>query len=172
MDLYTNYLDPESGDLRIDTEHNSTVFNQTKFDINESDTIMSFVNQIKTQRHNKHLRHNRDRRFWFNISDVSNDVHLFDAELRLFRNLNRSRLNSSYDLDLTLYQLSYGMNREEVVMNFVNTIHIDGHVDGWLRFNVTQSLDDWLRYSNQNLGLYLQIRTTKIGIVLFGVFFA
>lgn len=146
--------------FRFNQEYES---NHTVFDLAQADIIMSFLNQIKAQRHNKHLRHNRDRRFWFNITDVPTEAEVFDVELRLYREASKSHLNSGHQLELTLYQLSYGLNRDEVIMNFVNRIQIDGHVNGWITFNVTQPFDNWLRYPTQNLGLYLQIRTKGIG---------
>ena len=150
MNLYSSYNDGHT-DLNVS--------NQSLLELSESDVIISFHNQIKTQRNNQHLRHNRDRRFWFNITNVPQNSEIIDAELRIYRDPIRSRFNSSYSFQLTLFQL---FDRGQIIKNYVDSIKIDGHVGGWLRFNVTQPLLDWLRFPGQNLGLYLQIRTSSI----------
>nr|XP_027201449.1 bone morphogenetic protein 7-like [Dermatophagoides pteronyssinus]XP_027201450.1 bone morphogenetic protein 7-like [Dermatophagoides pteronyssinus] len=150
MNLYSSYNDGHT-DLNVS--------NQSLLELSESDVIISFHNQIKTQRNNQHLRHNRDRRFWFNITNVPQNSEIIDAELRIYRDPIRSRFNSSYSFQLTLFQL---FDRGQIIKNYVDSIKIDGHAGGWLRFNVTQPLLDWLRFPGQNLGLYLQIRTSSI----------
>ncbi|OTF83229.1 bone morphogenetic protein 7-like protein [Euroglyphus maynei] len=156
MNLYTSFNDDGHPNI---VRHTDLISNQSLLEMTESDVIISFNNQIKTQRHNQHLRHNRDRRFWFNITNVAQNSEIIDAELRIYRDPIRSRFNSSYSFQLTLFQL---FDRGQIIKNYVDSIKIDGHVAGWLRFNVTQPLLDWLRFPGQNLGLYLQIRTSSI----------
>ncbi|KAH9528374.1 Bone morphogenetic protein 5 [Dermatophagoides farinae] len=115
------------------------ISNQSLLEMTQSDVIISFNNRIKTQRNNKNLRHNRDRRFWFNITNVPQNSEIIDAELRIYRDPIRHRFNSSYTFQLTLFQL---FDRGEIIKNY--------------------PLLDWLKFPGQNLGLYLQIRTSSI----------
>lgn len=165
MNLYTSFNDDGHPNI---ARHTDLISNQSLLEMTESDVIISFNNQIKTQRHNQHLRHNRDRRFWFNITNVAQNSEIIDAELRIYRDPIRSRFNSSYSFQLTLFQL---FDRGQIIKNYVDSIKIDGHVAGWLRFNVTQPLLDWLRFPGQNLGLYLQIRTSSIRMFLMMMMF-
>lgn len=61
-----------------------------------------------------HLRHDRDRRFWFDVSEVSPEDNLMDAELRLYRDLSESLLPLNITYRLSLYQLSQGDDPELV----------------------------------------------------------
>ncbi|CAG2107444.1 unnamed protein product [Medioppia subpectinata] len=112
IDLYKSFLDEDSGNLKITSSKAPVVIegevlsNNSLNAINDSDIIMSFVNQI--HRKAPHLRHDRDRRFWFDVSEVSPEETLMDAELRLFRDLTDSSLPSNLTYHLTLYTLSEG----------------------------------------------------------------
>lgn len=155
MDLYTSL----NNDATVHHHKNGNDFS----DMVESDIIISFVNKIKTQRNNKFLKHNRDKRFWFNITNVPNDSEIINAELRLYRDVKKSRYNSSYDFQMTIFQLFYVSNRQQVVMNYVDSIKLYGNDNGWLKFNITESVSEWIQFPNQNLGLFLQIRSRDIG---------
>lgn len=170
MDLYTSL----NNDATVHHHKNRNEFGPNSSDMTESDTIISFVNKIKTQRNNKHLKHNRDKRFWFNITNVPKDSEIINAELRLYRDLKKSRFNSSYEFQMTIFQLFYVSNREQVVMNYVDSIKLKGNDNGWLKFNVTESVSEWIRFPNQNLGLFLQIRSRdfgKIRVLFIGINF-
>lgn len=127
-------------------------------DVVKADLIISFKNFIRKQRKNAHLRHNRERRFWFAINDLpkSKTQSVIDAELRVYRDQPRSWLNSSYDLQLTLFQVV--PVKSDVRLQYVDRISITGDKSGWLRFNVTSAFKDWTERPKQNMGLYLQIR--------------
>lgn len=63
---------------------------------------------VRKQRKNAHLRHNRERRFWFATGDLPSSKTqsaVIDAELRVYRDQPKSWLNSSYNLQLTLFQV-------------------------------------------------------------------
>ncbi|KAF7494275.1 Bone morphogenetic protein 7 [Sarcoptes scabiei] len=169
MDLYETFtvgsMATNQRSRTKEIESNQTT-ESIQTDFVESDIIMSFLNQIKTQRNNRYLRPNRDRRFWFNLTNIPKESTIIDADFRIYRDHKRSKYfndhNSDEEIQITLFQLTYGLNREQIVLNFVDSIRIKNYEDGWLRMNITHSIRDWIRDPKQNLGLYLQIRMKSI----------
>ncbi|CAG2165999.1 unnamed protein product [Oppiella nova] len=164
IDLYKSFLDEDSGNLKINSKapvviEGEVLSNNSLHAINDSDIIMSFVNQI--HRKAPHLRHDRDRRFWFDVSEVSPEETIMDAELRLFRDLTDSSLPSNLTYHLTLYMLSQGDDPEDKVLNYVSDQRITFD-EGWISLNVTDPMITWITFPHQNLGLYLRIRAHQI----------
>lgn len=141
---------------------------QISMDISEADVIMSFKNHVRKQRKNSILRHNRERRFWFNIIDMAKDKNMtiLDADLRLYRDVAKSRLNSSFPIRLTLYMLVPNNNRnakKAIRLQYIDSMTIPGNKGGWLQFNVTEPVHHWTTHSHDyNLGLYLQVRSDSM----------
>lgn len=170
MDLYETFtvgsMATNQRSRTKEIESNQTT-ESIQTDFVESDIIMSFLNQIKTQRNNRYLRPNRDRRFWFNLTNIPKESTIIDADFRIYRDHKRSKYfndhNSDEEIQITLFQLTYGLNREQIVLNFIDSIRIKNYEDGWLRMNITHSIRDWILDPKQNLGLYLQIRMKSIG---------
>jgi bone morphogenetic protein 7 len=73
---------------------------------------INLLNTLIVHHKAPHLRHDKDRRFWFDVSEVSPEENIMDAELRLFRDLSHNTLPSNLTYQLTLYSLSQGDDPE------------------------------------------------------------
>ncbi|XP_067145099.1 bone morphogenetic protein 7-like [Centruroides vittatus] len=153
LDLYRTFVDFETGDIKMDP-NNSTLGRDSIRAINMSDVIMSFVNRI--DHHAPHLRHDRDRRFWFDVTDVKADEEIMAAEFRLYRDLTSSELPLNSTYTLTLYLLTD--EPEDKGLKYIETITVQANQEGWMSFNVTEAIVTWIAFPAKNLGLYLQIR--------------
>lgn len=162
IELYRSFLDEETGNLKVN-EFNEA---RTKMDrrfltnnsihaINDSDLIMSFVNRI--HHHAPHLRHDRDRRFWFDVTEVEPQENIIGAELRLYRNRSLDTLPMDEVYTFSLFALQQGHDPEDRLLSKVDVIEVPHDDDGWLVFNVTGPMINWITFPKSNLGLYLKI---------------
>lgn len=59
-----------------------------------------------------HLRHERDRRFYFDVMKIPPEEEIVNAELRIYRNnTRRSRMNKKYKYALSLFAVTEDGNR-------------------------------------------------------------
>ncbi|XP_027195221.1 bone morphogenetic protein 7-like isoform X1 [Dermatophagoides pteronyssinus] len=130
--------------------------NEYLLNMAKSNMVISFNNQIRKQQNNSNLSYKLNRRFWFNISDIQSDSKIIAAELRIYRNETQQLKSNAQSFQMTLLQ--FVSNHGEIVNKSIVSIQINHQQKGWLRFNVTTALIDWLQFPDQNLGLYLQIR--------------
>ncbi|KFM56715.1 Protein 60A, partial [Stegodyphus mimosarum] len=63
--------------------------------LKDSDFIVSFVNKVHHQY--PHLRHERNRRFWFSMTEMSLEEEVVGAELRIYRNFTENRLRRRHN---------------------------------------------------------------------------
>ncbi|XP_054156534.1 bone morphogenetic protein 7-like [Oppia nitens] len=179
IDLYKSLLDKDSGNLKIGNNYKEPVVlegemlsNNSLHAINDSDIIMSFINQIDRKlRHHSSRHHynnnNKNRYFWFDLSQVSaGDESLLDAEMRVFRDLSKSRLPVNQTYRLTLYALSSRSDddnddTQDRLLNYVSDQLITFE-DGWITFNVTDPMITWIAFPKQNLGLYLRVTSDHL----------
>lgn len=129
--------------------------NEYLLNMAKSNMVISFNNQIRKQQNNSNLSYKLNRRFWFNISDIQSDSKIIAAELRIYRNETQQLKSNAQSFQMTLLQ--FVSNQGEIVNKSIVSIQINHQQKGWLRFNVTTALIDWLQFPDQNLGLYLQI---------------
>ena len=147
-------------------ENNEITRQQNLLDIVDSDQIMTFTNQVRNRK-SKFLNRKRDRKLWFNVDDIPIDSYrLVDAELRLFRDVMRCRLNSTAPLFIRLYAMRLEQDRE-LRFQLVDSVRIAGDQGGWLRFNLTETVLHWLHKPKSNLGLYLQVRSDHFNYDLY-----
>lgn len=125
------------------------------------------------------VRHERGSRVWFDTGEVSRELSLMMAELRLYQRqvdvLNVSRHGGwsghSHHLnakDGSLFTVSVysvvsveeasGEHRELELLAAINTT--SDHV-GWLEVNITGTLDQWITDSTNNHGLYIGVRSVN-----------
>ena len=129
--------------------------------------------------------HHGDGRFWFDLSEVPNLTTVIAAELRLFINQSIVReeketfqleLNRKFDdefeeaftdepneelpeeFTLTLYEIGI-----EDSLSYVDRVEVDSHQEGWVAFNVTLVLSNWLNKPEENFGLQLVCRHASTG---------
>lgn len=125
------------------------------------------------------VRHERGSRVWFDTSEVSRELSLMMAELRLYQRhvdvLNVSRhggwsghshhLNAKDGSVFTISVYSVvsveeasGEHRELELLAAINTT---SDYVGWLEMNITGTLDQWITDNTNNHGLYIGVRSVN-----------
>nr|AHH30785.1 glass bottom boat [Clogmia albipunctata] len=137
--------------------------------IDQSDIIMTFLNK---NHHVSEVRHERGRRIWFDVSEVSKELSLMMAELRVYqKEATKPLKNSSHH---NHHQYFSPESREIFTISVYDIIKMeDGHKElellaavnttsdhiGWLELNVTGALSRWIGNLPQNRGLYISAHT-------------
>lgn len=167
LDLYRNVLDEESGLVKGDinltnsvTAPSSVFLEGEKLTINslrainDSDKIMSFGNQ-----HNGH-----HRKLLFDVSSETNpDDQVLDAELRMFRKLSESLYPVNWTYIVTIYQAVPSKSPgKERILKRLDSRKISMMDEGWLLFNATRALVNWISNPEENRGLVVRVRTTDL----------
>lgn len=119
--------------------------------IEQSDIIMTFLNK---NHHHQEVRHERGKRLWFDISEITKDVSLMMAELRLYQNSIFSKFAHEKPLTLGVYQVEYSNGHEE--LKLLSSKNVTTHYDGWLELNVTSALKQWIHNKKENKGLFIR----------------
>ncbi|KAL1423751.1 hypothetical protein MTO96_020815 [Rhipicephalus appendiculatus] len=164
LDLYNSFKDEDNGDIHLDAAkaHNEFITNnQSLRMINDSDVIISFLNHA--HHHSLHLRHDNEKRFWFDVSEVSPAEKILKAELNIYREAAVSSLPEDHTCTLEISVLRHGVKIEDVILQHVDNLTIDAKTHGWLTFNVTQPFLTWVAFPNENMGLFLQTHCKASG---------
>ncbi|XP_055329602.1 bone morphogenetic protein 7-like [Paramacrobiotus metropolitanus] len=160
--LYESFVDEDTGVLKVDNEkllakvHDLTWTenNSTLNSVNDADVIMSFVNQA--QRHSLHLRQERDRRFLFDLSEVSADHAVIGAELRLFKAYSWQQ-DPLENFTIYVYMIKRGQDAEDRDIELLDEQQTYTVFEGWIIFNVTRAVEAWLASPSTNYGLFIDI---------------
>lgn len=129
-----------------------------------------------TDHHVAEVRHERGRRLWFDVSEVSHESTLSMAELRLYQNpeLGKKKYSkSNFTISVyTIIKVDDGQKELELLSS--KSVVADHH-HGWIEFNVTEGLSKWINDPFQNKGLYIsahsfdkpdhEIKLEDIGLV-------
>lgn len=154
MDVYKSLVERENGrEERSADDMEVELSGDERNAIEESDVIMTFENKYK---HVNVLRHERGKRFWFNVSDIPASQSIVGAELRIFKNSHENRKKSDAVYTVTAYQL---INTEdgERELEYITAVNTTGDFDGWLELNLTSCLANWVVFPESNKGLYLSV---------------
>ncbi|KAF4530995.1 hypothetical protein B566_EDAN009739, partial [Ephemera danica] len=149
LDVYQSLLDEQ------DAKKSKSEFELSGEDlhaIHESDVIMSFISRNAPK---SALRHQKGHRFWFDVSQVPIGETIVAAELRVFRihpDPAKARKQKYIIMLSQLVQRPEGEGLKKLV-----ELPIDDSHEGWLLFNVTGPLTDWVTSSDSNLGLMLTV---------------
>lgn len=161
IDVYQSLMEEDSGDLKLKPDLIEREFNVTDGDVHsmdQADIIMSFVNR---GRHLHSIRHHHgDGRFWFDLSEVPRPTTVLSAELRLF--IDHSTAGGR-DSVVSLYEIGAAGAGQDGGLVFVDRADVHRHQTGWIAFNVTLVLRNWLDNPEENLGLQLVCRDTATG---------
>ncbi|XP_054714065.1 bone morphogenetic protein 7-like [Uloborus diversus] len=152
LDLYKTLENDEV--LPVNAVH-SIANNKSSPAIKDSDFIVSFVNKIHHQY--PHLRHERDRRFWFDVNEIPPEEEIVGAELRIYRNFTKDGLEKHFNLSLYAVREESGPGTN--TLEWVDDIVVTNQDTGWLSLNVTSSVMTWIAFPSKNLGLYLKIKS-------------
>lgn len=158
LDLYNSFRDEDDGEIKLDASraHNEFVTNNQSIRmINDSDVIMSFVNHAHHR--SPHLRHGSERRFWFDVREVSPKESIIKAELNIYRDIAKGSLPANWTYELRIEVLRHGMKMEDIVLQPVDHLVATGKDDGWLAFNVTDPFLTWIAFPSENMGLMIHI---------------
>ncbi|KAK3577613.1 hypothetical protein CHS0354_028600, partial [Potamilus streckersoni] len=132
-------------------------------EMNGSDLIMSFVNHARKL---PFLRHERDRMFYFDFSDVSPGEIVTNAELRLYKEPPAKRKQSQYLIEI--FRIRRGNDPELVsfrdkVLEPEANLTVSKNFVGWLSIKVTNAANYWTVFRTENLGLYMRVTDVKKG---------
>lgn len=132
--------------------------------VDDADIIMSFVNHAGGKRH---LRHSKDRRFWFDVSDVSVGEVLLGAELRIYKDAidrTQHRLANMADFyTISAFEIVQGKEPGDLDYHLLNVVNTTTDYEGWLYFNVSESASKWMIFPETNFGLYIKIQANGEG---------
>ncbi|OWA51728.1 Bone morphogenetic protein 7 [Hypsibius exemplaris] len=160
MTLYEDYygmLD-EEGNMAVNDEkvrdRSWTDFNNTLRFLSEADDTVAFTNHARKQNH--HLRHDRDRRFVFDLSQVPTEHLVIGAQLRLFKAYSWKQ-PWFQNFTVTVHLIKRGKDAEDRELELLDqqmtyTIH-----KGWMTFNVTHAVEAWIGSPTTNYGLFIDI---------------
>lgn len=158
MNLYHSFVDEESGDLKLNQMKQVTNFTDDSINvINSADVIMSFVNH---GHHLSHLRHDKDRRFWFDVSEVPPDEMIMEAQLRLYKEaiqkIDKDNIVDSYNI--SVFKLIQGSDLEDRELHYLDSVSVNLTTFGWIQLNVSGATSDWVYFPVKNQGLYLTVQ--------------
>lgn len=104
--------------------------------------------------HVSEVRHERGRRLWFDVSEVSKDLSLMMAELRIYQNPEKGKWQGSgKTFVITAYTITKADGQKE--LEILSSTNTSSDYQGWLELNVTGGLSKWLMGPNENKGLYI-----------------
>ncbi|XP_052086249.1 bone morphogenetic protein 7-like [Mytilus californianus] len=161
LDLY-NTIAGADGILLDDTPSFRISGNISIGDIIEpiqgADVIMSFVNRAKKV---PHLRHEKDRTFFFDFSEVTVEEKVVKAELRIFK--DKAKKWKSNDFQIQIYLIKQGPDPEDKYLESVGNVTTKADHVGWLTLDLTKAAELWTQYPTANLGLYMKIKFIRKG---------
>ncbi|XP_055942664.1 bone morphogenetic protein 5-like [Argiope bruennichi] len=158
LDVYRSFKDRDEKQDEENRDRKQTRKRKKNRKIMESDFIMSFVNRNDKLHKYPHLRHERDKRYWFDVSEVSQDDEIVEAELRIYRNVSRRISNKHLKYILSLYSVREDGAPNANTLELVDEIVISNRANGWLVLNVTGPAINWISFGKKNLGLYMKIK--------------
>ncbi|GFQ83483.1 protein 60A [Trichonephila clavata] len=156
LDIYKSLIDENE---KQPDENKKTIKRQkNRIDL-DTDYIMSFDNRNdKLHRYYPHLRHERDKRYWFDVSEISPEEEIVKAELRIYRNASKRISKKNLKYTLSLYSVAEDDAPNTNILELADEFVISGNMNGWIVMNVTAPLVKWIVFAKKNLGLYLKIR--------------
>lgn len=179
MDIYKKLKSAEDGDeeqrAKRDTRDNEIYLSDAdQYAIDQSDIIMTFLNKSNNvdshcatfyllmqvlpllDHHVPEMRHEHGRRLWFDISEITQDVQLMMAELRLYQNSIFSKFDEEKPLTISVYLVESRDEETHEVLKLLSSKNTTTHSDGWLELNVTQAMTFWSEDKEGNLGLVIK----------------
>ncbi|XP_061178193.1 bone morphogenetic protein 7-like [Saccostrea echinata] len=156
LSLY-NSITSDNGVVRDDgsfhTSHNVTVGDSVVQPIEGTDVIISFVNKARRV---PHLRHEKDRTFFFDFSDVTAKETVVGAELRLYKE-KAKKWKKNHDFQIQIYMIRQGKDPEDKILESVSNVTVQARTEGWITFNLTRAAELWTIQPETNLGLFMKV---------------
>lgn len=179
LNVYQSIFSQAHDKLPLELYANDEEFSLSKQYINaidESDFIMTFG------AHNPHSgnasRINRGRRIWFDVSEVPRQDEIIGAEIWLFKSTivaDEFALYEKYRIEVYRVEKTKNGGHKK---HYIDSTYTTINHEGWLTINITLTLQYWVKYPEENRGLFLAVhqadytgrimRPDDIGII--GVF--
>ncbi|XP_029169043.1 protein 60A [Nylanderia fulva] len=177
LDIYKNTLgEDEEENSAVQDHRKAGEFDLSRQDlkaIDQSDAIMSFTPR---NHHIPGVRHERGKRLWFDVSEVTPQDQIIGAELKLYRVAEFKGRKNHGSHTITVYRVLKTENGTRE-LQYVDAINVTTSQEGWLTLNVTAALDHWVNNPSGNRGLYIsvhpadrlvhELRPEDIGIIEF-----
>jgi len=144
--------DGDDSHIHIHSGVNASALGLDPNKVEGSDVIVSFVNHARKK---PHLRHERDRTFFFDFSEVSVGEEVKGAELRIYKEA-ADKLSSS-DFTISLYRIKQGQDLEDKLLEKESDLRVGGSQAGWITLDATRVAEHWTFFPHSNMGLYLKV---------------
>ncbi|KAK3088611.1 hypothetical protein FSP39_021263 [Pinctada imbricata] len=108
-----------------------------------------------------HLRHERDRTFYFDFSKVTSKESVLGSELRLYKEAAKKWKNNLFTVEVHL--IKQGQDPEDKELEMISNLTVPADYEGWLTLNLTRAASLWTAIPETNLGLYMKIIFLKKG---------
>ncbi|XP_012938722.2 bone morphogenetic protein 5 [Aplysia californica] len=147
--------DQDGGDdshIHISSSVNASALGLDPAKVEGSDVIVSFVNHARKM---AHLRHERDRTFFFDFSEVSVGEQVKGAELRIYKEASSKFASSSFTI--SLYRIKQGQDWEDKILELESNLRVSGEQTGWVTLDATDVAEYWTFFPLSNMGLYLKV---------------
>ncbi|XP_053213126.1 bone morphogenetic protein 5-like [Panonychus citri] len=161
-EIYQSFLNEDTLNLIYKDGH--PFYHRVQFDshptvkaFNESDVIVSFMNDNLAKINGLDSNLSKGSRFWFNTREIAQGSKVSSAELRLFKNETHPEI-----LDLFEINIYFIDNERNKKLRLIESKTFS-NVRGWLIFNVTGAIQTWIDNPNSNSGLYMTIYSTSTG---------
>ena len=155
LNIYKNILTSDIDELNQKNIEELNLSNNIINIIDQSDLIMT------VSAHSSHsfnpLKIHRSRRIWFDVSEISKKENFMTAELRLYRDLSKNidiKPNEAYNI--TIYRLGREQDGKRI-KHYVNSVKIAINKGGWISLNISQALEHWIKFPEENEGLFFAI---------------
>ncbi|CAH0551629.1 unnamed protein product [Brassicogethes aeneus] len=151
MDVYNSLLSEENN--RSKRSCDVSFNDKEQQNIEESDTIMTFES---LNYHNGTIRHLKGKQLWFDLSGMQSVQDIVGAELRIFQ--RRKHHRHFYKYRITAYAILDFNDNSIPNIEPVASVNTTSDFKGWLSFNLTACMNNWVIYPNSNKGIYLTIQ--------------
>ncbi|GFR94093.1 bone morphogenetic protein 7 [Elysia marginata] len=164
-DLYDSLKDmddqgqaAEDTHIHISSRINASALGLDPGKVEGSDVIVSFVNYARKV---PHLRHKRDRTFYFDFSEVSVTEQVMGAELRIYKEVTPGLRFRGQSFKIQLYAFKQRGNSRDKVLRLESSLEVKGDTKGWLLLDATKIASEWTLFPYRNMGLYLKVLDSK-----------
>ncbi|XP_015789235.1 bone morphogenetic protein 7 [Tetranychus urticae] len=162
QNLYQSFFNEETANLDCDDSHpvivEGEVLRRTSVKaLNESDVIVSFVSKFPI--HVTHVGHDEESDLWFDTREIAPGSKVLSAELRLFLGATRS---STAIFDLLKINIDMITDLDNQQSRLIDSKTFS-YKQGWLMFNITGAIQEWIDHPLSNLGLYVTVFSLSTG---------
>ncbi|CAL1540011.1 unnamed protein product [Lymnaea stagnalis] len=150
--LDTSSNGPNASSTRGRFHVNSSHIELDSAKLEDSDTIVSLVNNPRKVRFR---RHQHGRVFYFDLSEVSVNQRVRSAEIRLYKESSPGPSSRLYTLNL--YTIEQSDSEGDKTIRQEARLDVHGSRTGWIIIDAQQCAEHWSLFPMLNMGLYLEV---------------